>query len=185
MKAGSPVHVSQMLATLGRKLHPILGDGNCFFRALSYITAMLQFRLVSHYSNVDCFKKYCTSSEVMDHIRCMKHEAVFATQMEAHAAASCTQRTVYIYTQKNGNGEYYWEKFDPLPPHTLKLLPVEYRILLHPFMIHLELCHINSCHYDVVTMFNGELSPYPPPRETTLSHLDLTQELTSSSVSAD
>ena len=40
--------------------------------------------------------------------------------MEAHVAASCIQRTVYIYTQKSGNGEYYWERFDPLPPHTLK-----------------------------------------------------------------
>ena len=34
--------------------------------------------------NADCFKKYCTSSEVMEHIRYMKHKAVFATQMEAH-----------------------------------------------------------------------------------------------------
>ena len=47
--------------------------------------------------NADCFKKYCTSSEIMEHIRCMKHEAVFATQMEAHVAASCIQRTVYVY----------------------------------------------------------------------------------------
>ena len=52
-------------------------------------------------------------------------------------------------------------------------------------MIHLELCHINNCHYDVVTMFNGEPSPYPPPRPTTLSHIDLTQKLTSSSDSAN
>ena len=135
--------------------------------------------------NAESFKKYCTSSKVMEHIWSMKHEAVFATQMEAHATASCIQRTVYVYTRKSGNGEYYWEKFDPLPPHTLKALPVEYRILLHPFMIHLELCHINNCHYDVVTMFNGEPSPYPPPRPTTPSHIDLTQKLTSSSDSAE
>ena len=81
------------------------------------------------------------------------YEAWSSTQMEAHATASCIQQTVYIYTQKSGNGEYYWEKFDPLPPHTPKLIPIEYRILLHPFMIHLELCHISNYHYDVVTMF--------------------------------
>ena len=180
--SGISIHASRTLATLGRKLHSIKGDGNCFFRALSYIMYGTEDRhssiraSIALFSelNVECFKKYCTASKVMEHIRCMKHQAIFATQMEAHATASCIQRTVYIFTQKRGSGEYYWEKFDPLPPHTLKLLPVEYRILLHPFMVHLELCHVNNCHYDVVTMFNGELSPYPPPRPTTLSHIDLT-----------
>ena len=41
--------------------------------------------------SVDFFKKYSTSSKDMDHIRYVKHEAVFATQMEAHTVASCTQ----------------------------------------------------------------------------------------------
>ena len=98
LKAGSPIHVSRMLATLGPKLHPILGDGN--FRALLYIMygtedhhALVRASIALFSElNVDSFKKYCTSSEVMDHIRCMKHEAVFATQMEAHTAASCTQQ---------------------------------------------------------------------------------------------
>ena len=182
LKAGTPTYV-RALAMLARKVHRIQGDGNCFFRALSYImygtedhhaSVQASIALFSEL-NADRFKKYCTSSKFMEHIRCMKHEAVFATQMEAHVAASCIQRTVYIYTQKSGNGEYYWERFDPLPPHTLRPLPVEYEILLHPFMLHLELCHINSCHYDVVTMFNGEPCPYPPPRPTTLSRIDLTQ----------
>ena len=34
LKAGTPTHV-RMLAMLGRKLHRIQGDGNCFFCALS------------------------------------------------------------------------------------------------------------------------------------------------------
>ena len=37
LKNGTPTHASRMLATIGRKLHTIRGDGNCFFRALSYI----------------------------------------------------------------------------------------------------------------------------------------------------
>ena len=160
LKNGTPTHASRMLGTIGRKLHTIIGDGNCFFRALSYTIYGTEDRhssvraSIALFSeiNVECFKKYCTTPKVMEHIRCMKHEAVFATQMEAHATASCIQRTVYIFTQKSGNGEYYWEKFDPLPSHTLKLLPVEYRILLHPFMVHLDLCHVNNCHYDVVTI---------------------------------
>ena len=57
-----------MLATLGRKLHPILGDGNCFFRALSYIMYGTEDRHASVRAsialfselNADCFNKYCT-----------------------------------------------------------------------------------------------------------------------------
>ena len=38
--------------------------------------------------NAENFKKY---SKVMELIWSMKHEVVFATQMEAHATASCIQ----------------------------------------------------------------------------------------------
>ena len=116
LKNGTPTHASRMLVTIGRKLHTIIGDGNCFFRALSYGTedhhssVRASIALFSEI-NVECFKKYCTTSRVMEHIRCMKQEAVFATQMEAHATASCIQRTVCIFTQKSGNDEYYWESF--------------------------------------------------------------------------
>lgn len=171
-----------MLARQGRKLHSIQGDGNCFFRALSYIMdktedhhASVRGTLVLFSElNAECFNKYCTFSSFKEHIQRMRHETVFATQMEAHVAASCIQRTLYIYTQKSGNGEYYWERFDPLPLHTLKPLPVECRIDLHPFIVHLELCHINWCHYDVITMLNGEPCICPPHRPTTISHIDLT-----------
>lgn len=99
---------STTLAKLGRKLHPIQGDGNCFFRALSYIVYGTEDHPVSVQAsvvlfselNAEHFKKYWTSSSVKDHTQCMKQERVFATQMETHATASCVQRTVYIYTEK-------------------------------------------------------------------------------------
>ena len=47
--------------------------------------------------NAESFKKYYTSSKVMEHTWSMKHEAVFAIQMEAHAIASCELCT---YTHK-------------------------------------------------------------------------------------
>ena len=171
-----------MLARLGRKLLHIQGDGNCFFRALSYILNGTEDHHISVRAtlvlfselNAQCFEKYCTSGSFKEHLQCMKHETVFATQMEAHVAASCFQRTLYIYTQRSGNGEYYWERFDPLPPLTLQSLPNEYRIDLHPFMVHMELCHINRCHYDVITALSGEPCPYPPHRLTTVPYADLT-----------
>lgn len=168
-----------LLAEIGRKVHPILGDGNCFFRAISYIIydvedfhSSVRATLVKFAElNASCFAKYCTSTCISTHIQCMKRETVFATQMEAHVAASCLQRTVYIYTQKNGSGEHYWERFEPIPPSSLKR-PADCTFAMHPFR-HVELCHIHQCHYDVVVQNNGQHPHYPPPRPTTVTYIDL------------
>ncbi len=171
-------NVQKLLAGLGRKLHQILGDGNCFFRALAYIVhdtedfhssvraTLVQFAEL----NAGSFAKYCTSTSIETHIQYMKRERIFATQMEAHVAASCLQRTVYIYTQKSGNGEYYWERFDPIP---LKPNSDKCCIAMHPFRCHIELCHVNRCHYDVITLLDGQPSPHPPLRPTTITSIDL------------
>ena len=90
-------NVEKLLANLGRKRHPILGDGNCFFRALSFIvndtedfhsTVRANIVLFAEL-NSSFFSKYCTSSRIDTHIQSMKWERVHATQMEAHVAASC------------------------------------------------------------------------------------------------
>ena len=68
-KAKTYIPVSRLLARLGRKLHPILGDGNCFFRALSYImygtedrhTSVRASLVLFSELNAESFKKYCTS----------------------------------------------------------------------------------------------------------------------------
>ncbi len=169
-----------VLSKQGRKLYHVEGDGNCFFRALSYIIhktedhhASVRATLVLFTElNTKCFEQYCTTDSVKDHIQHMRHERVWATQLEAYVAASCLRRTVYIYSQRSGNGERYWQKIDPLPPHTLMSLPTEYKIELHPFITHLELCHINWCHYDVITPLNGEY-PEPPHIPSNISYFEL------------
>ena len=88
-KAKTYIPVSRLLARLGRKLYPILGDGNCFFWALSYImygtedrhTSVRASLVLFSELNAESFKKYCTSSSFEEHIRCMKNERVFATQI--------------------------------------------------------------------------------------------------------
>ena len=171
----------KLLTQQGRALHPIIGDGNCFFRALSYVIydtedfhdsvrgTIVQFAEL----NADSFTKYCTSGNMQTHIQNMKRERVYATQMEAHVAASCLQRQVYIYTQKHGSGEFYWERFDPIPLQALKPHSVKSCIGMHPFRCHIELCHVNHCHYDVVTLQDGEPCPEPPFRAVTISNIDL------------
>ena len=104
--------MDELLAKIGRRVHTILGDGNCFFQALAYIIhgtedfhTSVRAKLV-HFAelNATLFEKYCTSTSIKTHIRCMRRDTIYATQMEAHVAASCVQRTVFIYTQKSGMG---------------------------------------------------------------------------------
>ena len=174
--------VEKTLASVGRKLYCIIGDGNC--RALSYIIygtednhCVVRSTLV-HFSelNAKYFEQYCTSGTVQDHIKRMKHERVWATQMEVYAAASCFQRTIYVHTKKNGNGNLYWERIDPVKHHLLNQVPNDYRIQLHPFLVHFELSH-NVCHYDVITLFSGQLSTEPPQIASTTSFIDLTSRV--------
>jgi len=167
---------------MGRRLHPILGGGNCFFRALSYTVyatedfhTSVRAKLVQFAElNASHFSKYCTSSSINTHIQSMRRETIYATQMEAHVAASCLQRPVFIFTQKSGSGEYYWELFDPLPLKSLSSLPADSALEMHPFR-HVELCHINRCHYDVVELLNGQHCQYPPPRLTSVTYVNLTE----------
>ena len=63
--------VEKTLASVGRKLYCIIGDGNCFFRALSYIIygmednhCVVRSTLV-HFSELNA-EQYCTSGTVQD-----------------------------------------------------------------------------------------------------------------------
>ncbi len=166
-----------VLSKQGRKLYHVEGDGNCFFRALSYIIHKTEDHHASVRAtpvlftelNTKCFEQYCTTD--------MQCEGSYP----AHEGVGYTIRSiimlfmknsVYIYSQRSGNGERYWQKINPLPPHTLTSLPTEYKIELHPFMTHLQLCHINWCHYDVITPLNGEY-PEPPHIPSNISYFEL------------
>ena len=166
---------NQFLARYGRKLHPILRDGNCFFRALSFLVfdteenhAIIRNALVEFASlNPNVFKKYCTAASFEDHIRTMKYLTIFATQLEIYVAASYFQRPFYVCTQKSGTLQYYWELFSPLPPNTLVKERI-YQLGLSPLRCHFEICHVKRCHYDIIKLRDGSIPsiPIPLPRQT-------------------
>ena len=53
----------------------------------------------------------------------------------------------YVFTQKYGSGDYYWEIFKPMKePLKLPELAVE-----KPRGVdHYEICHTLGCHYDII-----------------------------------
>lgn len=159
-----------------------MGDGNCLFRALSYLLCgredhHLQIRhmLVDFTTtNQKTFSRYCTFNTFEEHTSRMKYETVWGTNLELHAAASYLQLPIYVCTQRSKTLEYYWECYRPLqtlnPPkeHFISDIPQT------KTLDHLEICHRDRCHYDVVTMSDGLRPVSPPPLQNTTLYLNLT-----------
>ena len=171
---------SKFLECYDRQIRPILGDGNCLFRALSYLLCgqedhhqQIRHTLVDFTTtNSSIFSKYCTLDSFEEHTSRMKYETVWGTDLELRAASSYFQIPIYVCTQRSKT--HYWECYRPLPA----LIPLkEYFFSDMPqtkALDHLEICHRNRCHYDVVIMSDGLRPVYPPQLQNTSLYLNLT-----------
>ena len=160
---------SKFLMSFNRGIIPVLGDGNCLFRALSRLLfdsedwhAFVRQQLVEFESlNSSLMQSYCDGN-VSNHIAKVKYLTIWGTHVELVAAASLLKMTIYVCTQKCGNGEYYWEIFKPIENSHLRFS--ESLTLNKPVGIdHFEICHTMRCHYDIITMSDG-LRPINPPK---------------------
>ena len=92
---------STYLKSFDRGIVPILGDGNCLFRALSKLTygeeewhSFMRALLVEFVSqNREIFQSYCTG-DITHHLSKMKHERSWGIHVELQAARS-TDLCVY------------------------------------------------------------------------------------------
>lgn len=162
-----------------------MGDGNCLFRALSHIIfwdedyhqqirkLLMDFIIL----NRDTFCKYCKECTLEEHVAHIKYDTIWGTDIEIRAAASYLQRPIYVCTQRSQSLEYYWDCFAPLATR----MPTSgdyFENIYHsrPLPSHLELCHSNRCHYDVVKMSDGNMAAIEPIICVTIDHIDLTAE---------
>ena len=103
---------SQTRATIS-----IQADGNCFFRALSFILyghedchQEIREQLVQFISsNKEVIRKFVTFLSLKEHLKKMLTCNTWATQVEINAAASFLQIPLYICTQRTMSLLYYWE----------------------------------------------------------------------------
>ena len=118
--------------------------------------------------------KYCTLTNFEEHTSRMKYETVWGTDLELRAAASYLRLPIYVCTQRSKTLEYYWECYKPLldlsPPMKNFISDIPQAKLLG----HLEICHRDRCHYDVVTMSDGLQPVSPPPLQNTTLYFNLT-----------
>ena len=93
-----PQNITTLLQKQNRKLKRVLGDGNCFFRALSLFLYDTQENhqkvqddivafIANHQTLFSCLLIDPDGNETMeDHLQKMKKPMVWATQMEIQAA---------------------------------------------------------------------------------------------------
>lgn len=88
-----------VLISSGRKIHSVLGDGNCLFRSfskelLSNERHHLKLRTLLTKWNADVFHGYLTppltGKLITEHVQKMQKEFTWGTHIEIYAMASCT-----------------------------------------------------------------------------------------------
>ena len=142
------------LASSGRKVKPIIGDGNCLFRTLSdqlfntqdehLLVRTTLVRLEN--LNKSVFQNYLLSqvntNTITSHIESILRLYVWGTDMEVIAAASLFQIPVYFTKESDPvDGEYHWQAIYPLPSEKLRYPKiVDHPLLKWPHLITLIWC---------------------------------------------
>ena len=170
-------NASTFLANYDMVIHTIKGDGNCLFRALSYLIlgtedCHQQVRLTLIDCNSDIFTTFCSPlCTLEEHTARMRYETVWGTDPEIKVAATYFQLpNLCVYTEKQHS--HYWECFQPVLSNNLQSL-------VHPYfetsyinaLHHSELYHSDRCHYDTVVMSDDF---FTQNLENTVAHIDLT-----------
>jgi len=130
----------------------ITGDGNCFFRAISYVVSgseeffpSLRRTLISHMMrNQALFKPLVEfTPTIAHHVRekKMDRNGSWATETEIFTMAHLLKTDIYTYTKPNGSESYRWLK------HSGQF--VDRNLQVHT-QTNIYLHHANNNHFEVV-----------------------------------
>ena len=155
-----------------RQRKQIAGDGNCFFRALSYILfgteaehKELRLTLADFISeNKEIFKDWSFEADFERHADVKRR---WATEVELKAASTYLQRPIYTYYSPV-ESKYRWLIISPLS------LNVSHQLPLQIPLEHIELCNTGT-HYDCIADCNGYFPDIPPNMEC-VETVDLSEE---------
>ena len=161
-------HALTSLAAMDRKVIPIIGDGNCLFRALSFVlygneTCHKNVRelLVQFISqNQANFKPYICG-DLETYLDKMKCTGVWGTSVELLAAASFL--CIPVFTLIPHTSTYKWLKYKPLCEDMLTFPsqnPPSKQLLE---LNHIELLNVQGCHYDCIVSLDGSYPMDEPP----------------------
>lgn len=171
-------YLKVLLASTGRQIDCIRGDGNCFFRALSKIIYGNQsFYNEVRQAVVDMIEKNpkkfeaFTDKPVDAHIKDMREDKTWATQTEIYAAATLLNKDIYMLSPVQFGETYKWLLFSPRFKYKSDLLNCP---------CYITLCHTHGNHYDRIAPLDGKKKCNchldPPTLSGTVASVDLTDE---------
>ena len=171
--------MDDFLQQYSRCRHSIIGDGNCLFRSFSFILFQKESKhfdirklLVQFITlNPSHFQSYCFPLIVKAHTDKMKDNHVWGTHVEIFAFSLYFVIPVFVAMDK-GINKYYWAKYCKSPTQDANLVfPADSRITFPTDISHIEICHVNNNHYDVVINADGSIPKTPPYSGTASSSL--------------
>ena len=178
-----PLHTTNpdiFLASIGRKRKSVLGDGNCFFRALSYILygdqghhQQLRVYLAEFVQlNANLFQPLVWEGTVENHVKSMLSVGTWATQVELSAVSTLFSVQVFSCTPHQQTKNYRWLVFDSLDTNLVypKAGGLEYLRTKHT---HFEFCNTMATHFDCVVDKDGRIPVDSPKVTEHHSHINL------------
>lgn len=171
----SSCSITEFLHGIGRKLHRVIGDGSCLFRALTF--ALLgdekhNYLIRSEIVRLINLNKKIFTNYLMVGVNCrtideqIRHSSKldsWGTHLEIFGAATLFQVPVYYCTQSSSS-QFTWSVFHPIPADKISFpLIVNEPILKADAIPHFELYYHQSRHYDaIVSVETGRTSTTPP-----------------------
>lgn len=169
-------YLKAFLASSGRQIDSIKGDGNCFFRALSkQIYGNQNFYDDVRQAVVDVLAKHpkkfeaFTDGPITKHVEEMRKDKTWATQTEIYAAATLLNRDIYILSPDQTGDTYRWLLFQP---------QVKYNSNHTGCKCYITICHTHGNHYDRIAPIKGKCNCElkPPVMTGVKGEVDLTFE---------
>ena len=145
------------------RIKAILGDGNCFFRALSQVLydsqdqhGKIRCKIVEYVAdNPNIFAPLVTGqSSVEQHLVNMSTPGVWATQVEIQAATEVYGVPLYL---KPSTTSYHWHCYSP------RIRSQQYTV---ERINHIELAHPQQVHFEVVLDATTNKPCHTPPKLT-------------------
>ena len=182
--AASANNLDDFLALNGRKRKLMLGDGNCFFHALSYIIYHDQCydqELRHHLSNFvllnpHVFQPLVWEGTVESHVCKMKVQGTWATQVEVAATATYFQIPVFSCTPHPQGRGYHCICVNPLSTNPVYPKSGSGHVPLKINLTHMEICHTSAVHFDCVLCNDGNFPKDCPKLTGHLSHINLAND---------
>ena len=172
----------KLLKQMNRRIDSIIGDGSCFFRAISkeILGSQCHQSVIRHHviqfvlRNPTQFQPHlftgpgAISGDLNFHCKAMSLPTTWATNLEILATSTLFRLSIYFFTNDKPSERWHWRLCKPLPQNRVVYhapnFPVEVPDSMQTH--HIELLYIPGVHFDRIAPANSDVFTDLPPLST-------------------